>query len=253
MTLPWPPSAWRETHAPFEINYDYADRMPHMETTFHLERAAAVHDAQITKRLLLCGAIAGPLFVLSVLFQDYTRSGFDPRRDMLSLLSLGRSGWMQVANFIVAGALNVLYAVGLRRHLRAVRGGRASVAFICIFGLGLIVVGVFRTDPSNSFPPGSPPIAGHTVHGIIHALGALPTFLCLAAGIAALGRSFAARNEKGWAYYSFASAAALILVFFGSFPNADYAPRLLRLAVLVGWSAPSLAAIGLLSGFKRLS
>ncbi len=43
----------------------------------------------LDRTLLLCGAIAGPLFVLIVLIQDYTRSSFDPRLQPLSLLSLG--------------------------------------------------------------------------------------------------------------------------------------------------------------------
>ena len=35
----------------------------------------------LTRILLLCGAIAGPLFIFTVLIQDYTRPGFDPRLD----------------------------------------------------------------------------------------------------------------------------------------------------------------------------
>ena len=57
-----------------------------------------------TRILLLCGAIAGPLFLLTLLIQDYTVPGFDPRLDMLSLLSLGIWGWVQIANFVLAGA-----------------------------------------------------------------------------------------------------------------------------------------------------
>jgi hypothetical protein len=46
----------------------------------------------LTRMLLLCGAIAGPLFLLILLIQDYTRPGFDPRFDILSLFSLGDWG-----------------------------------------------------------------------------------------------------------------------------------------------------------------
>jgi uncharacterized protein DUF998 len=78
-----------------------------------------------TRILLLCGAIAGPLFLLILLIQDYTVPGFDPRLDMLSLLSLGSWGWVQIANFVLAGALNLLYAVGLWWRLYP---GRAGIA-----------------------------------------------------------------------------------------------------------------------------
>src|SRR5258708_21267272 len=66
-----------------------------------------------TRLLLLCGAIAGPFFLFTVLIQDYTRPGFDPRLDPLSLLSLGDWGWVQIANFALAAVLNLLYAVRL--------------------------------------------------------------------------------------------------------------------------------------------
>ena len=62
----------------------------------------------LTRILLLCGAIAGPLFIFTVLIQDYTRPGFDPRLDPLSLLSLGDWGWVQIVNFALAGVLILL-------------------------------------------------------------------------------------------------------------------------------------------------
>jgi hypothetical protein len=40
----------------------------------------------LTRILLLCGAIVGPLFVLTVFIQDYTRPAFDPRLQAPSLL-----------------------------------------------------------------------------------------------------------------------------------------------------------------------
>ena len=77
----------------------------------------------LTRILLLCGAIAGPLFIFTVLIEDYTRPGFDPRLDPLSLLSLGDWGWVQIVNFALAGVLNLLYAVGLWRRLHTGRAG----------------------------------------------------------------------------------------------------------------------------------
>src|SRR5438067_1630144 len=109
----------------------------------------------LTRMLLLCGAIAGPLFILIVLIQDYTRPGFDPRLQPLSLLSLGDWGWVQIANFVLAGALNVLYAAGLWRRLHPGRAGTWGPLLIGAYGLGLISVGVFRTDPVKGFPPGA--------------------------------------------------------------------------------------------------
>jgi hypothetical membrane protein len=100
----------------------------------------------LTRRLLLCGAIAGPLFLLVVLIQDYTRPGFDPRLHLLSLHSLGDCGWVQIVNFVLAGLLNLLYTVGLWRRLHLGPAGTWVPLLTGAYGLGLVTVGVFTTD-----------------------------------------------------------------------------------------------------------
>src|SRR5581483_11469375 len=64
----------------------------------------------LTDKLLLCGAIAGPLFLFTVLNQDFPRPWFDPRLVGVSLLSVGYWGWVQIVNFLLAGGLNLLLA-----------------------------------------------------------------------------------------------------------------------------------------------
>ena len=199
----------------------------------------------LTRILLLCGAIAGPLFIFVVLVQDYTRPGFDPRLDLLSLLSLGDWGWVQMTNFILVGVLNLLYAVGLWRRLHPARGGTWGPILIAMYGLGLVVVGILRTDPANGFPPGVPAPTHPTFHGAIHAVGALVVFLLLGAALLVFVRLFVARKERWWAVYCPASAVLFLLIFFTGFTNAAWMARLLRLAVLIGWMAASLVAIKL--------
>jgi hypothetical protein len=201
----------------------------------------------LTRILLLCGAIAGPFFIFTLLVQDYTRPGFDPRLDLLSLLSLGDWGWVQIANFILAGLLNLLYAVGLWRRLHPGRGGTWGPIFIGAYGLGLLLVGIFRTDPANGFPPGVPAATQPSWHGAIHALGALFVFLLLAAALLVFVRLFLAWKERWWAVYCLASAVLFLLIFFTGFTNAAFMARTLRLAVLIGWMAASLVAIKLVS------
>jgi hypothetical membrane protein len=103
----------------------------------------------LTGKLLLCGAIAGPLFLLTVLIQDYTVPGFDPRLVELSLLSLGGWGWVQIGNFVLTGVLNLLFAAGLWRRLHPGRAGTWGPLLIGAYGLGLMVAGVFRDDPAE--------------------------------------------------------------------------------------------------------
>jgi hypothetical protein len=200
----------------------------------------------LTRALLLCGAIAGPLFIFTVLVQDYTRPGFDPRLDLLSLLSLGDWGWVQIANFVLAGVLNVLYAVGLWRTLHPGPGGTWGPILIGLYGLGLITVGFCTTDPANVYPPGVPTPSGPSWHGAIHALGALFVFLSVTAALAVFGRLFLARKERGWAVYCFASAVLLLLLFAAGINNSELMARFVRLATLTGWMGASVVAIKLL-------
>ncbi len=201
----------------------------------------------LTRFLLLCGAVAGPLFIFVVLIQDYSRPGFDPRLMPLSLLSLGDWGWVQISNFVLAGVLNLLYAAGLWRSLHPGRAGTWGPLFIGAYGLGLVTVGVLRTDPSNGFPPGIPTPAQPSWHGIIHALGGLFVFLFLAAALVTFFRFFLARKEGWWAFYCLASAVLLLGVFFGGISNPVLMARTLRLGTLIGWLAASLIAIRLMA------
>jgi uncharacterized protein DUF998 len=200
----------------------------------------------LTRRLLLCGAIAGPVFIVTVLIQDYTRPGFIPRLYLLSLLSLGDWGWVQIVNFVLAGLLNLLYAAGLWRRLHPGPAGTWGPLLIGAYGLGLVAVGVFTTDPVNGFPPGASKPAQPSWHGAIHALGGLFIFMILAAALTVFARFFLARIERWWAFYCLASAILLLLIFFGSFTNPALTPGLLRLGVLVGWMGVSVIAIKLL-------
>ncbi len=200
----------------------------------------------LTRNLLLCGAIAGPLFILVVLVQDYTRPGFDPRLMTLSQLSLGDWGWVQSANFVLAGSLNLLYAVGLWRTLHGDRAGTWGPILIGAYGLGLVAVGVFTTDPAHGFPPGVVAPSQPSWHGIVHALGGLFVFVVLSVALIVLSRLFLARREHWWAVYCVASAVVLLAAFFGGISNPLLMALTLRLGVLVGWNTASAIAMKLL-------
>jgi uncharacterized protein DUF998 len=218
---------------------------------WHEVRTVDLARSPMARVLLLGGAIAGPLFVLTVLVQDYARAGFDPRLQPLSELSLGDLGWIQVLNFVLAGVLNLGYAVGLWRALHPGRAGTWGPLLVGLYGLGLVVVGIFTTDPANGFPPGVAAPAEPSVHGIIHALGGLFTFLSLSAALGVFARLFLSRNEYVWAAYCGLSAVAMLGVFFGGINNPELMARTLRLAMFVGWMAASLIAIKLLSTPQR--
>jgi hypothetical protein len=118
-------------------------------------------------------------------------------------------------------------------------------AILC--GLGLVAVGVFTTDPAQGFPPGVIDPTQPSWHGILHALGGLFIFLLLSAALIVFSRLFFARKERGWAFYCWASAALILVIFFGGINNPEFMARTLRLATLIGWMAASLIAIKLIT------
>lgn len=219
--------------------------------------------AEQSTRLLLAGGVVGPLlFIVVFLIEGATRPGYSAWRNYVSSLGLSNQGWEQIANFIVCGLLILGFAVGLRRVLRP---GRASVwgpLLLGVFALGLVVAGLFVTDPSLGYPPGTSARGGpQTFHGTIHGLASLVAFIPLAAACFVLARRFAGDPDwKGWAPYSIASGA-LVAVFFvaslamgvlaenGTLPGAPTG-LLQRIAIVVGWGWIALLAARLLRGAR---
>jgi len=203
--------------------------------------------------LLACGAVAGPLFITVVLIQDYTRVGFDPRVQLLSQLTLGDLGFIQRANFILAGLLNLCYAFGLWKILHPGRAGTWGPLLIGAYGLGLVTVGMFTPDPASGFPPGASAPAQPTPHAMVHALGGLFVFLTLAAALFVFARRFRERRDQRWAAYCALTGVLLLTLFFVGLGKPDLSARLLRLDVLFGWGAASLIAVRLLRTSKTMS
>ncbi|QEV49444.1 DUF998 domain-containing protein [Streptomyces vinaceus] len=82
--------------------------------------SASVHVAPVApastvaaRRWLLGAVAAGPVFLAVGVALGFARDGFDFSRMGLSQLALGEGGWVQTVNFLLAGALLVMGAVGL--------------------------------------------------------------------------------------------------------------------------------------------
>ena len=165
------------------------------------------------RNLLYCGIVAGPLFIAASLIQAFARTGFDLARHPLSLLSLGSLGWVQIVNFVVSGILYVLGAVGQRAALRHSRGGTWGPPFVGLSGIGLIIAGVFTTDPGAGFPPGAP--AGAPTmswHGLLHEIGFMLSFLGAIGACAVFARRYAAIGRRGWMVVALATPVAALVV-----------------------------------------
>jgi len=158
---------------------------------------------RITKSLLGYGVIAGPIYVLAVAVQMATRDGFDPTRHAASQLANGEWGWIQIATFLITGAMTITAAVGVRRALGPGRLSAWASGLLGVFGAGLVVAGIFRADPSDGFPPGTPPGMGEiSWHGLAHFMVAGMGFACLGASCFVLGTWFARNEPASLAWFS---------------------------------------------------
>src|SRR6516164_11303750 len=126
-----------------------------MQHVISKESTSDLHSMQLTRALLTCGVVAGPLFTVVGLTQAFTRPGFDLTRHALRLLENGDLGWIQISSFLLTGLLFVACAVGMRRTLRGSRGGTWGPLLIAVMGVGLIGAAFFRADPGLGFPPGT--------------------------------------------------------------------------------------------------
>jgi uncharacterized protein DUF998 len=169
---------------------------------------------RITKSLLGYGVIAGPIYVLVVAGQMVTRDGYDPTRHVASQLANGDLGWIQIATFLVTGAMTIAAAVGVRRAIGAGSLSAWASGLLAAYGAALVVAGIFRADPSDGFPPGTPPGGGElSWHGLVHFAVAGLGFACLTAACLVLGTWFSHNGLTSWAWFSRITG----VVFAGSF------------------------------------
>ena len=171
-------------------------------------------SSRLTKTLLLCGTLTGPLFFAVAIVQALTRPGFNIRLNAISQLSLGDLGWIQIASFLLTGLLALACAIGVRRQLKGQKGGTWGALLVGTFGLGLIVAGIFPADPGFGFPPGAPagpamPMSGHAT---LHAVGFFLSMLSLIVNCFVFVRRFGSTGQRGWLVYSVVSAVATVVL-----------------------------------------
>ncbi|GAA3142634.1 hypothetical protein GCM10010466_36980 [Planomonospora alba] len=166
-----------------------------------------------TRALLTCAVAAAPLWTVVSLAQAATREGFDLTRHPLSALSNGSLGWLQIANFLIAGVLTVAGASGLRRAMRGAPGGTWAPRLVRVSGIGMIAAGILVMDPGDGFPAGTPHgmPAELTWHGYGHLAAGSIAFTALIAACYVLGRHFGRAGHRGPAAASRAAGTALLV------------------------------------------
>ena len=129
------------------------------------------------------------LFVVVFLLEGWLRPGYSPTSMFVSELSLGPRGWVQIASFVLTGALIIVFGRGLAV---ALGGGAAAIAgplLLQVVGVALMASGPFITDPSTL-------VNQHSVHGVIHGLFGAVVFTLAPISCLVLYRRF--RRDPAW-------------------------------------------------------
>ena len=187
---------------------------PGAVTTGTITPRTSEYSTRATRRLLGCGIVSGPAFAATVAIQVLTRDGYDLTRHPISMLSLGELGWIQIVNFVLAGLLSIAFAVGMRRVLHPGRAGTWGPVLFGVFGLGMIIGGVFVTDPSLGFPAGAP--AGMPTetswHARVHDIAPGLALDAMVIACFVFVRRFAGLRQRGLQVYSASTAVAVIVL-----------------------------------------
>ncbi len=199
------------------------------------------------RKFLWAGLVGPPLFIVVFLIEGLTRPGYSAWRHYVSQLATGPGGWVQVVNFLVCGTLVIAFAVGLRARTHSI----AAPILLGLFGAGLIVAGVFSTDPTLDYPVGAPQV--HTTHGMIHGLAGLADFTLLPATTFVMAAWFARHGSRRWMWYSLAVGVTMIATFIATnvFSTMDMTGRMpnaptgffQRIAIIAGWTWISMVAL----------
>ena len=209
------------------------DSVAAMSERIHWRLAAttglpATQARSLGRPLLWCGIAGPPLFVLVFLVDGFVHPRYNAVSDLVSELSRGELGWLQIANFLVLAVAMLAFAAGIRWGVERGAGSGTGSLLFAVMGAGLIVAGVFVGDAHGSG-------AVHTQSGSIHNWASLPVF-----GSLALACFVFAGRFRGWMQnYSVASGVLFLVLVVAMVVGEnlfDLGGLLQRVALVVGFA-----------------
>lgn len=144
-----------------------------------------------TKPWPALAGIIGPIaFAITFTILGFVRNGYSPKREHIS--DLGATGTdlaiLQDINFIIAGLLILVLAIGMFRLSEFGKGAKTGSGFVAIIGLGLVGSGIFSADPRD--------LQESTSAGGLHDLFGIIAFLSAFIAMFVMSRSLP--RDKYW-------------------------------------------------------
>lgn len=110
----------------------------------------AVHqekkDPKFFRLAGVCGILGSVVPLVMILSATFLSSWFRWDTNALSEMGVKEESWLFNSAVMIGGALNFLFAVGLREYLSKERLTRAGVALIMLSSVFLALVGIFTLD-----------------------------------------------------------------------------------------------------------
>lgn len=133
-------------------------------------------------RFALASIIAGGLFVLLLSSLHLLEPEFDPTWRFTSEYALGDFGWMMHLAFGLLALAQISVAITIFPHIRTVTG-YIGLVILGISAIGVIIAGIFVTDPITVSPDDA------TFSGSMHSIGAMLDYTPVAALLISLSLS----------------------------------------------------------------
>lgn len=198
------------------------------------------------RSLLRFGVVVGPFYLAVGLAQAFVRDGFNLARHSLSALANGTGGWVQTANLALSGLMVIAAAIGFGNALRP--QARAAGWILGCFGFGMLVGAVFRADPVDGFPVGTPEGYPTTISapGLIHFIAGALGFLALAVSCFVVAVAMMRRRNPWMAALSFLSGVSILAGFaMPALVPASGPVAGIWFSVVVGWTWLALTSLHL--------
>jgi hypothetical membrane protein len=169
------------------------------------------------KTLALTGVIAPVGFTALVIVQGFLLPDYSHVKMPISALAAWPTGWIQILNFCVSGALIVMFAFGLHRGVQPTRRGTIAVALLAAGGAGVIGAGVFPWKMVDGVPTETP----------AHVAAAITSFAATGLGLIVFSRRM--NTDVRWSdlsAFTMIVGIAVLLLFLtlGFFAIDDGAP-----------------------------
>lgn len=168
----------------------------------------------ITSRFALISVLAGTLFILLLGSLHILEPEYDPTWRFISEYALGSFGWMMHLSFGMLAVAQISVAVTTFPQIRSITG-YIGLVILGISAIGVIIAGIFVTDPISIGPDDA------TFSGRMHSIGAMLDYTPLATLLISLSltRVDAWRPIRGLLILSSVTSIVAMLLFLLQIPQ----------------------------------